>query len=176
MLIRSIIYSLMLAILCTQRVAQAECWLTAGRTYNIDPYLLYAIAQQESGLNPYAIGHNAQGSYDIGLMQINSRHLPRLRQLGIDEQQLLNDSCLSIMVGASILADFMQRYGYSWKAVGAYNAGGAAGAEKQRVCYARQVWQRYQKLRASAAELPSADMDNLNLKSSVDRSQRKITH
>ncbi|KAB7715291.1 MAG: type III secretion system invasion protein IagB [Plesiomonas shigelloides] len=125
--------------------AQANCWDHAASTFNISPQLLYAIAQQESALNPNAIGHNADGSQDFGLMQINSIHLPRLRQLGINEQSL-KDPCISIIVGASILADMMQRYGYSWEAVGAYNAGTAPERYTMRMRYANKVWERYHRL------------------------------
>lgn len=128
--------------------AQADCWDEAGRIFTISPDLLYAIAQQESGLKITAMNRNKDGSRDIGLMQINSRHLPRLQSMGIDERTLVADGCLSIMVGASILADFMKRYGYSWEAVGAYNAGTAASNQAQRMKYAKQVWQRYRLLRS----------------------------
>jgi soluble lytic murein transglycosylase-like protein len=99
----------------------AACWEDAATRYGINPYLLYAIAKTESGLNPNAVNRNRNGSYDLGLMQINSRWLPILRKHGIDEQSLL-DPCTSIHVGAWILAQNMQRMGNSWEAVGAYNA------------------------------------------------------
>ncbi|MDB5775511.1 MAG: iagB [Herbaspirillum sp.] len=121
--------------------AQADCWEEAGRQFNISPMLLQAIALQESGLNPRAIGYNRNGSRDIGLMQVNSIHLPRLAKQRITEKTMLNDSCQSVKVGAGILAEFMQRYGYSWEAVGAYNAGTATGngASLRRLLYARKV-------------------------------------
>lgn len=98
------------------------CWEQAGERYGVNPYLLYAIAKTESGLNPAAINRsNKNGSYDIGLMQINSRWLPTLRKHGIEEEQLW-DACTSIHVGAWVLAQNMQRLGNSWEAVGAYNA------------------------------------------------------
>ncbi|AZN35915.1 type III secretion system invasion protein IagB [Iodobacter ciconiae] len=128
----------------------ANCWERAGQSFGIEPALLYAIAQQESGLNPLAGNHNRNGSNDIGLMQINSTHLPRLNTMGIKEQHLLQDSCLSVMIGASILSDMMKRYGYSWEAVGAYNAGTGAHNHALRMHYAHQVWQRYQRLQPAS--------------------------
>lgn len=126
--------------------AQANCWNYAANKFKISPELLYAIAQQESALNPAAVGHNRDGSQDLGLMQINTRHLPRLSQLGIGRQQL-HQPCMSILIGASILAEMMKRYGYSWEAVGAYNAGTGADRHAKRMHYAGQVWRRYQKLK-----------------------------
>jgi soluble lytic murein transglycosylase-like protein len=83
--------------------------------------LLYAIARTESGLNPQAVGRNRDGSRDIGLMQINSTWLPTLAAHGIEERHLF-EPCTNIHVGAWILAGNIHRLGYTWEAVGAYNA------------------------------------------------------
>jgi len=121
------------------------CWEQAAAYYGVSAHLLYAIAKTESGLNPRAINRsNKNGTYDIGLMQINSRWLPMLRKHGIDEQQLY-DPCTSIQVAAWILADNMRRMGSTWEAVGAYNARDAA----LRVKYA---WKVYRNLDAAALE------------------------
>lgn len=104
-------------------VSQASaCWLEAATRYGVNADLLFAIAKTESSLNPRALNHNKDGSYDVGLMQINSSWLPTLRKYGVDEQQLY-DPCVSIQVGAWILAQNMHRLGNSWDAVGAYNSG-----------------------------------------------------
>ena len=81
--------SLTLLWLCLTGAAQANCWQLAASRYHVDPLLLYAIAKVESGLNPTARNVNSDGSRDIGLMQINSRHLPTLAQYGITEQHLI---------------------------------------------------------------------------------------
>jgi soluble lytic murein transglycosylase-like protein len=117
---------------------------SGGGRYAIEPELLRAIADVESGQNPNAMNYNKDGSRDIGLMQINSHHLPRLSAQGITEQRLLGDPCLSVEVGASVLAGFIARYGYNWTAVGAYNAGNSPQRQAARLRYARKVWQRYQ--------------------------------
>jgi soluble lytic murein transglycosylase-like protein len=114
--------------------------------------LLYAIAEVESGLQPRAINKNKDGSRDVGLMQINSIHLPRLLRLGITEQRLLDEPCLAVQVGASILAEFVTRYGYNWTAVGAYNAGMATDRQAARLRYARKVWHRYEAIVAVGGE------------------------
>lgn len=127
----------------------ASCWVEAGDRHSIEPELLYAIAQVESGLNPGAVNHNKNGSRDVGLMQINSMHLSRLQARGITEQRLLDEPCLAIEVGASILADFIERYGYNWTAVGAYSAGNAPDRQALRLRYAGKVWKHYQALLAN---------------------------
>lgn len=101
-----------------------HCFKTVGVASGIDPALLRAIAQVESSMRPSAVNdaHRARtGSEDIGLMQINSRWLPRLQAFGIQREDLFRP-CTSIEVGAWILRDLFERHGNSWEAVGAYNA------------------------------------------------------
>ena len=135
-----------LTVLCLAGPAQANCWQLAASRYHVDPLLLYAIAKVESGLNPRARNINADGSQDIGLMQINSRHLPALTQFGITEQHLITQPCTSVMVGAWILAGFIREKGYGWQAVGAYNAGARPDREARRSRYALAVWRYYGQL------------------------------
>ncbi len=137
---------LVLTLLYLADSVQANCWQQAASRYHVDPLLLYAIARVESNLNPRARNVNSDGSQDIGLMQINSRHLPALAQFGITEQHLLTQPCTSVMVGAWILAGFVREKGYNWQAVGAYNAGGKPGREARRSRYARAVWAYYGEL------------------------------
>jgi len=111
------------ASICTVLAATRAhaCWDDAAARYQVNGELLYAIARTESALNPAAIGRNRNGSFDIGLMQINSVWLPALAAHGIGARELL-EPCTNIHVGAWILAGNVQRLGYTWDAVGAYNA------------------------------------------------------
>lgn len=104
--------------------AHAYCFEEASKRYSISEPLLRAIARVESNTNGAAMnmGHLGRtGSYDIGLMQINSSWLPKLRTFGINEQAL-KDPCQNLMVGAWILAHHMREDGADWNGVGAYNA------------------------------------------------------
>lgn len=119
-----------------QSLYPAQCtWEGVAAKYRLNPYLLFAIAKTESGLKPQIKSKlNADGSYDIGLMQINSSWLPKLSRYGISETSLY-DSCINLDVGAWILAENMGRLGNTWDAVGAYNA----KSPDKRVVYARKV-------------------------------------
>lgn len=143
---------LLLLLLLLSRCATANCWDRAAHDYHVDPYLLYAIANVESGMNPYAVGRNVDGSRDVGLMQINSSHFTELASRGIDEYRLITEPCTSIMVGASILSGMIKVYGNNWEAVGAYNAGLKKENYPQRMIYAHKVWRKYQQLKLLARE------------------------
>lgn len=127
---------LALLVLATLSCAPAHaCWEEAAQRYGIDARLLYAIAKTESGVNPRAVNRNANGSYDVGLMQINSSWFPLLRRYGIDEQQLY-DPCVSLQVAGWILAQNARRLGNAWDAVGAYNSPNP----QRRQAYALKVY------------------------------------
>ena len=119
---RFIILSLLLGLSTTfVEAASAFCYEEAGNRYGISPRLLHAISKGESNFNPVAINHNANGSYDFGLMQINSSWEPTLRRMGIPWESLA-DPCTNVMVGAWVLSHCIQDYGYTWSAVGCYNS------------------------------------------------------
>jgi soluble lytic murein transglycosylase-like protein len=125
------------------------CWADAERLYGVSSHLLYAIARAESDLRPGAVNltHRARtGTYDIGLMQINSSHLAKLAGFGISESDLF-EPCTNIKVGAWLLADLFARRGVSWDAVGAYNA--ACTQLRGADCVAarsRYAWRVYRRL------------------------------
>lgn len=116
------------------------CFEEAGKKYNISPVLLKSIARVESGLNPRAVNRNPNGSIDMGLMQINSAWLKTLK---VTQDDLMNDACLNTMTGAWVLRQCIDRHGYTWEAVGCYNAYSA----DKRVNYA---WKVFHKLKGTS--------------------------
>ena len=111
----------------------AFCFEAAGAEYGVSPRLLWSIAKVESDFTSEAINWNPNGTYDYGLMQINSRWA---RKLGMGVWQSLGDPCTNVKAGALILARCIRRYGYTWEAVGCYNATNNA----KRAQYARKVY------------------------------------
>ena len=126
--------------------AQAFCFDEAAAkylsgpngNYQVSSLLLMAIAKTESNMNPRARAGNKNGTVDIGLMQINSVHLPKLAQYGISEAVLQNDACTSVQVGAWVLAQCIATHGNNWRAVGCYNTG-SKGADSVRQIYVQKV-------------------------------------
>lgn len=114
------------------------CLAAAERRHGLQPGITSAIAQVESGLNPRAVNDaNRNGTQDVGLMQINSVHLPRLRaDYGIEREKLFNP-CVNAFAGAQVLAQALERTGGAIKpALSIYNTGrpdstvGAAYAQR----------------------------------------------
>lgn len=111
-----------LLMLSSPVIAQ-DCFELAGRDYKIDPDLLRAISWKESRYRVNAIGINPVTGYGSGLMQVDSQHFNELARYGIKPEHLTTDPCMNIYTGAYYLAIVFKKWGVSWEAVGAYNAG-----------------------------------------------------
>ena len=131
-MIKRMIVLLILVVLSVQ-YANAFCFEEAGMEYGISPELLWAIAKTESAFNARAVHYNANGSFDYGLMQINSSWY---EELGRERWMRLSDGCYNVKVGAWILDRCIRRYGYTWAAVGCYN--GVSNDTKVR--YAHRIY------------------------------------
>ena len=108
-----------LFLITTGAQAESLCFDEAGAMYGINPLILRTIAKVESGYNSRAINWNTNGTYDFGVMQINSSWVSTI---GIDQWNRLGDRCSNIKTGAMILSSCMKKYGYTWKAIGCYNS------------------------------------------------------
>ena len=117
------------------------CWDSAAKYHKVDPWLLYSIAYVESRFNPNAVGKNKNGTKDLGMMQINDKvWLPKLAKIGISKD-MLKDPCVSVYVGAWILRQNIDEFGYTAKAIGAYNSRTPVHNKN----YARKVYDAYAK-------------------------------
>ena len=136
-------------LLCGVSASAHACWNDIAQRHGIPADLLYAVAKVESSRDPKAVNRShfqRTRSVDIGLMQINSRHLPQLAREGITETRLF-EPCTNLDVGARLLADLFARKGLSWDSVGAYNA--ACTELKGEACTqarARYAWKVYRQL------------------------------
>ena len=88
--------------------------------YDVPKELLIAIAQTESGFDPWATNKNTNGTFDIGLMQINTVHLPKLRSIGLKAQDLYRPD-VNIAFSAYILSTCFDKHGFNWRGLNCYN-------------------------------------------------------
>lgn len=114
-----------------------KCFIEASAKYSVELPLLVAIAEKESGFNPLAYNaSNGNGSFDIGIMQINSYWIK-----GEFKKGHFVDPCFNIHFGAYVLSDSVRQWGYNWKGVGKYNA---RSPEKGYI-YTKDLYPRYVK-------------------------------
>lgn len=108
----------------------AECVVAASNKYLVPPLVILSILKVESG-RVGEVSKNTNGTVDIGPMQINSIHLPTLAPYGITFEQLKNNGCLNVSIGAYLIkkaevdlsrsAPILTPANY-WKSVGNYHS------------------------------------------------------
>ena len=85
---------------------------------NIDPFLIFAIAERESGLNPNVVGDNGAS---IGLMQIQPRwNRERMKRLDVAD---LREPRGSVKVAIDILLEYKEKDSDLYFVLMAYNGG-----------------------------------------------------
>lgn len=136
---------------CREVCQATDCFDLAGRDYKIDPDLLRAISWKESRYRVNAIGINPVTGYGSGLMQVDSQHFNELDRYGIKPEHLTTDPCMNIYTGAYYLAIAFKKWGVSWEAVGAYNAGfrKTERQNQRRLAYASEVYRIYTGIKSS---------------------------
>lgn len=97
------------------------CLLPAAQRHGVNPHILRAILQVESGMRPHVVSRNRNGSMDVGMAQINSIHFRELAQWGITPERLL-DPCVATHVAAWHLKRVMLHHGNTWFGVAAYHS------------------------------------------------------
>ncbi|MDK9718355.1 MAG: lytic transglycosylase domain-containing protein [Trichlorobacter sp.] len=142
-----IIYVLSAISLLFNSNAHAYCFEEAGQLYGINPLVLRSIAGVESSNKPDAVGKNTNGSYDVGLMQINTIWKSTL---GLERWKHLGDACYNTKTGAWILAACISKYGYNWRAVGCYNS---QTPEKSEI-YAKKIFEKLERLKSGKEPQP----------------------
>lgn len=100
---------------------QMQCVQYAAGYYQVHPDLIRAIMRTEGGTTG-KISWNKNGSYDMGIMQVNSIHLKELAKYGISREDLIYNPCVNIYVGTWILKLGLMKSSDFWQGVGAYNS------------------------------------------------------
>lgn len=72
-----------------------ECLERVSSHYSVHPVILSLVARVEGGWTGAKI-ENTNGTFDLGLMQINTIHLSYLDDHGITEAMLQNNDCISV--------------------------------------------------------------------------------
>lgn len=146
----------------------AFCFQEASKEFNLSENLLHSIAKHESGLKPLIIHWNTNGTYDFGLMGINTIHEPELRRNGIPWNALA-DPCTNVRVGAWILSKCIAKYGYTWKGVGCYNS----QTPSKRNIYANKIYKVLLENHINRATHPVSKAPSITEIASIQAEQTK---
>lgn len=156
----------------------AQVFQDAGREWNVDPTMLMAIAQQESGGNPRSISKAGAR----GVMQI----MPATgKELGLEDP---HDPTQSIFAGAKYFSQMLDRYKRPDLALMAYNAGpgtvdaaisGRGGLPSETTAYVPAVTSHYQRFAKTDAKPAQTDTmpsnaDFLKSIATPDRAQSDV--
>jgi hypothetical protein len=82
------------------RPLTADCIDAASQSFGIHQDILYAILMVEGGSVGEDSRSNKNGTYDIGLFQLNSIHRQTFESMGISEDQLRDDGCTNALAAA----------------------------------------------------------------------------
>lgn len=125
----------------------AACIATAAYRYDLDPLLLLAVKYVETAdRTDTPIRYNKNGSWDIGLMQINTIWKDTLERYGISYGDL-ESPCKNIAVGAWILAGKIKQKGL-WEGVGAYHSQ-TPHLSRRYQTKVKAIWEELQRLKLS---------------------------
>lgn len=98
-----------------------HCINEAAIEYHVPAKLIISVLETERG-KVGEIVKNKNGSYDIGLMQINSTWIPYLAKHGVTEESIRYDGCTNVKVGAWILGKKIAGENDLLVGVGDYNS------------------------------------------------------
>jgi soluble lytic murein transglycosylase-like protein len=103
------------------------CMAVVSAFYRLPPQALPAIQRIEGG-HSSSIGHNHNGTDDLGVMQVNSAWLPELaRRTGVPQSRLrialIRQNCFNIAVAGAILRIYLnEAHGDVVTAIGYYHS------------------------------------------------------
>jgi soluble lytic murein transglycosylase len=104
-------------------LAQQTEFEKVAEKYQMDSWLLMAVARRESAFNPHARSHAGA----LGLMQLmpgTARDMARKSGINLKNTEAVLDPAINIELGSRYLASLMERYGDNRiLALAAYNAG-----------------------------------------------------
>ncbi|MBD8089278.1 lytic transglycosylase domain-containing protein [Pseudomonas fluorescens] len=117
-----------------------QCISQSSQAFGIQPIMLKTIIAVEGGQAGTA-SRNTDGSYDMGVMQVNTIHLNDIqRELGYTWKDLIFNPCKNIQAGAWILSKRLKEEpSRPWLAVGNYHS----KTPGKRVVYLKKIANAY---------------------------------
>lgn len=117
------------------------CINEAALTYRVPAPLIMAIIETEGG----SIGtesHNANNTYDLGVMQINSSWASTFEKKGYTIEDVAYNTCKNVDVGTWILSQCLQHNPDIFEAIGDYHS----HTPYYNEIYATKAFSRYKQI------------------------------
>ncbi len=119
------------------------CINFASQRYKVNPLVIKAITIVEGG-KIGTFSKNTNNTYDIGIMQINSIHLPDIKRKfpNVGASELAYNTCVNIAIGTWILHQRLSETDNFWEGVGNYHSKTPA----KRRAYLSKIYPAYKEL------------------------------
>lgn len=118
-----------------------SCINQASIAHHVPATLLLAIMKKENGRNGQAV-RNKDGTYDLGVMQVNTRWVKKLSQYGYTSHDLQFNPCKNVMAGSWILANSLADGKNVWAGIGNYHS----HTSKYNQSYRASIQNHYKKI------------------------------
>lgn len=119
------------------------CSISAAQSFGLPPSVVLAVAQIEGG-RPGLARRNANGTYDLGPMQLNTAWLAELRPYGVDPRWALGYGCYPYQLAAwRIRGHLLRDGGDYWTRVADYHSRtpGVNGPYRTQVIISAGRWE-----------------------------------
>jgi soluble lytic murein transglycosylase-like protein len=98
-----------------------DCINHAAVVYHVPATVILSVIKQEAGHNGQAV-KNKNGTFDYGVMQVNTIWLSKLAKYGYSKEDLQFNACKNVEAGTWILAQALAEGRTTWQGVGNYNS------------------------------------------------------
>ncbi len=99
-----------------------DCISYSADYFKLSRELMVAVLMTERGYSA-KVKQNNDGTFDLGIYQINQVRLPELKQFNIDAVTLATDQCINAFMAAYILHNEINDAENYWEGVGNYHYG-----------------------------------------------------
>jgi hypothetical protein len=143
-------------------VPYLACMALVASLYGLPPRVLPSVQAVEGG-RPGSVHDNADGSRDLGVMQVNTRWLPALSTYtGLDQsvirERLIWRPCFNIAAAGAILRTYLdEARGDLMQAIGYYHSHSAPLSQKYQQLVLGAATRLFVHPHSASAALPPAD-------------------
>lgn len=121
------------------------CIKYSAKHFALDKELLVAVLMTEQGLSD-PVRENNNGTFDLGIYQINQVRLGELADFEVTPKMLVTDHCVNSFMAAYLLNKEINEASDYWTGVGNYHYGSWGKYPKHHYQYIQKVYSNWLKL------------------------------